>query len=105
ILIIGPIPVITATKTLARRDMYLMTSSATRTSMTTVTGNRIPATAMSGTPTSRPAGLLIVKGTGHGSFPWDGLGWMMNPGATLHSITAGGFRFEAAGAGSLDQQM
>src|SRR5579859_7238608 len=47
-------------------------------------------------------GLRITRGTGHGSIPGDGPGWMMRTGDTLRFITAAGRIWTGDGAGSQD---
>ena len=50
------------------------------------------------------AGLLIVKGTGHGSILGDGLGWMTSPGDMLPFTMAAGYPFEGVGDGCRDRR-
>src|SRR5260221_14780931 len=88
-----------ATKLRGRRDMFLTTWWGTRIWMRTVTGDRIPATATSGSPMYPRGGPPIVRVIGPGSIPGDGLGWTTNRGVTLHFTMDDGCRWKAGGVG------
>ncbi len=49
-----------------------------------------------------PAGLPFGTASGFGFHPGGGRGWMMHPGASLHSITAVGHLLEESGVGARD---
>src|ERR1700687_894041 len=79
---------------------FLVTSSATKTSMTTANGEACPITDMYGFPRAspwdgRPTGTV----TGRGSRRGDGPGWKTNPGALLHFTMGAGPYSAEAGAG------
>src|SRR3982074_657103 len=101
--ITGVMDAIAATRTRGLRDMFHTTLSVTKTWMTTVTGTRIPVTAMCGTRTFPRDGLPTERAIGPGSIPGDGPGSMMSHGATRRFIMAAGCPSKDGGVGSQDR--
>src|SRR5271154_1364089 len=86
----GLTPANTATIVRAPRNISLLMSLATKTSMTTGTGVTMEVTAMSGIPVWKLGGRRITQAIGLGSIPGDTRGWMTHRGATHPSITDAG---------------
>src|SRR5437879_2350289 len=98
----GVMAAIAVSRSRAQRDMSRMTWWAMKILMTMATGNRIRSTGMYGSREWQWAGRLITTGTGHGSIPGDGRGWMTTRGAMRHSTMDVGLRLAGAGDGFRD---
>src|ERR1035438_1219489 len=97
---IGPMTGIGAGTILPRLIIWPPTWSDTRTSTITATGATIRIMAMSGTRTSKRAGLRITPDTGIGSLPGDIPGSTILLGAMLRSTMDAGWKSADGGDGS-----